>query len=196
MRQAYYRLAVNSQTTAYFSLCLRPANLALLHDRNQSRDQNARLSANIVENVFMKFEYPDSVSWEKAFTHVQECPFSGVISHEVILNGLQAFRDYRQMVSKESGRLAEARVIGSAKSLVHEVDLIIRRLISGYLKGFAGDNKGARAKELNATKAGILGQLRCLAIAENCQLYFELNELFVRSDFEELEVLIREKLNI
>ncbi len=196
MRQAYYRLAINSQTVAYFSLCLKPTNLKLLNDRNQSRDQSARLPPHIIQNIFTKFEYPDKISWEKAFTHVEEYPSSDNISSELILNGLQAFIDHKQIISKESIRVDKEKQTGSVKTLIHEIDLIIRRLISGHLKDFAGNDKKLKAAELNATKSDILNRLRCLSIPENCHMYFELNELFLRTDFEELETMIRHKMNI
>lgn len=197
MRQIYYRLALNLQCT-YFNFCLKPEDLDFLKYRNSNRPLEDRLTHGTIENIFQKFEYPYNIVWEKNFCHVQKVPEIAQSDLElgIILEGVVKFNNFLVKNKNENERLMISRCYGSVKSLVHECDLVLRKLITNCIADLETTDKSKKAIALSKAKAKVLNQLKNLKNKENCDFYFELSSFILRSDYEEFENMLRTKLFI
>lgn len=195
MRLGFYRLA-NDSACGYFNYSLQPPSLDLLINRNKTRPFEENLSENIVENIFNKFEYPEQVSWEKEFSYVEKFD-SGLNvdeKYECIMNGIERFFLFLNKQKEESNNLEIARMHGKATSLVHEADLVLRQLISNFMKSSTLKDKGSRGGELNKKKSQILKELRNVDGVESLQFYFELNNFLTASETDNFENVLKERL--
>lgn len=197
MRLIYFRLACNHRSS-YFNYCIRPVDLDFLIHRNDTRDPEQKLNTLIIENIFAKFEYPNKIRWEQDFCHVQmEQEPSMFIDDKlnVIMSGLQRFTEYLLAVREEKAVLQESRAKGQIKSLVHEADLVLRKLIGSSLSSEV-TNKAQLARHLNQNKSNILNGLRQLDKGDNCEFYFKLNSLLLNSESNQFEDELKRKLLI
>ena len=195
MRLGFYRLATYS-ASGYFNYSLQPPNLKLLIDRNKTRPFEENLSENIVENIFDKFQYPDQVSWEKEFSFIEKSSSSLSVKerYDNIMRGIEGFFTYFNLQKEESNKLEIARMHGKATSLVHEADLVLRQLISSYMKSATIKDKGSKGSELNKKKVQILKELRNMDGVESLQFYFELNNCLIASETMNFEKMLKERL--
>lgn len=197
MRLMYFRLASN-HNCSYFNYCIRPVDLDFLIHRNKTRDPEQKLNTSIIENIFSKFEYPNKMRWEQEFCHVQmeqEPSMSIDDKLNVVISGFQRFTEYLLVTEEEKAVLQQSRAKGQIKSLVHEADLLLRKLISSSLSG-TETNKAQLARQLNTNKNNILNGLRQLDKGDNCEFYFKLNSLLLSSEGNEFEDELKRKLLI
>ena len=192
----YFRLAFNHKFS-YFSYCIRPIDLEFLMHRNDSRCTEQKLSSLIIENIFSKFEYPNRIVWEQDFCYIQtdEEPIKSIEDKSnVIMSGLQKFNEYLVIVQKEQAVLEESRTTGEVKSLVHEADLVLRKIVSSTLIAANSVDKVQLAQQLNTNKNRVLNELRRLESLENCALYFKLNSLLLSSEKKEFEDELKRRI--
>ena len=181
MRSVYYRLACHQDKVNYFSYCLKAHTLEFLINRNRSRPADEQLEDRVVESIFNKFDHPDRVGWEREFSHVQMSSYSTSLDHEIvvdiILNGLERFK-----VFKLTNQTKELVLRKNTKSVLHESDLTLRKLINTKLREVSVDQKAYQAMQLNQIKANILSRLRHLNDNQNIELFFNLHDSLLNTD--------------
>lgn len=194
MRHTFYKEALETNYSSYFSLSFKAEELNFLLSRNISRDPDAKLSESIVRNIFDKFEYPNEVDWEKKFSKCElinknldfsDNLFDGLI--KIVLRNHESFLILKkQQISlkeiKEKNRLnGEA----SSQNLVHQCDLILRKLIKAKICNANKNDLKIYSQKLNTRKAQILEMLKnpqskihtkCINMIDLSQLETELGK--------------------
>lgn len=154
MRLSYYRLAL-SKNCSYFIYFFKAPNLEFLINRNRTRALNQRLDETIIENIYNKIELPKD--WELEFSYC-ELNYDLATAFQLITNGLKRFDQHSAFVKEQ--KAIELEVKPAVFNLVHESDLIMRRLINTKLSQVNVVEKASLAKKLNSLKTSILAEIR------------------------------------
>ena len=180
MRHAYYKLAIELEC-GYFTFCFRASELSFLFGRNKSRELSKQLDESIIENVYAKFEFPKD--WEVNFSRVLDVDTNFSLNSEylissvcLIIRKMNEFSSYLDKLKLEMSVKAEQNC-SNKLNLVHESDLILRKLIGARLSSLDLDKneKAKLAVELNKAKMNILNSLK-LNESENYGLICLFNE--------------------
>ena len=132
--------------------------------RNKSRELSQQLDESIIENVYAKFESPKD--WEVNFSRVIDVDTKFSLNSEYLISSvclivrkINEFSSYLDELKLEMSVKAES---SSKLNLVHESDLILRKLIGARLSGLDLDKSGKAklAAELNKAKTNILNSLK------------------------------------
>jgi tRNA uridine 5-carbamoylmethylation protein Kti12 len=168
MRYSFYKLAIELKC-AYMSFCFKAENLNFLISRNFNRDHAKKLDQKVIENIFEKFEYSNRNEWESFFSRVELINESFRIdktylinSSEFILNKMKEFGEFL-----DTRKLAELIQVNhqndeKALKLVHECDLVLRKLISEKISTNQLDKKvrSIMGQELSKKKSKILNEIK------------------------------------
>ena len=170
MRYDFYRFALRNEF-GYFNCCLYTNQLDFLYERNLTRPSDKRLDERIIENIANKFECPDKIDWEKDYSlmlNAQSDDHNLDELRKTIVFKTSAFRRRSNELKRSLEEEAKASLLeqqlreSSEKNIVHESDLVIRKLISMKLlvmKEFSSEEKAVVARKLNANKITLLSQL-------------------------------------
>jgi O-phosphoseryl-tRNA(Sec) kinase len=165
MRYEYFKLARDTDSCSYYCICLKTLDLDLLLTRNAKRIGSARLDQAVIERMLAKFEYPrDELEYEREFTFTETInPGMMSVSFEalwgLIVNAHTRFRIFVETKRANEAEKLERSKLGreSARNLVHECDLILRRLVSARLGATA---EAASRKTILESKSRILAELK------------------------------------
>ncbi|CAF0743780.1 unnamed protein product [Brachionus calyciflorus] len=185
MRHLYFKSALSQEFSSFFSLCFKTSNLEFLLERNQTREPNAKLENTIIQNIFSKFEYPNRIDWESKFSKVdlvdENIEFFGLHFEnliKILLENHHNFSEFRcEKVLEEKNK--ELNLINGQKScqnLIHECDLILRRLVKTKLsEAYYYDKKELKnmAENIHKNKSKILERIKDL----KSELYLKLVNL-------------------
>jgi tRNA uridine 5-carbamoylmethylation protein Kti12 len=181
MRFKYYQLA-RQETCSYYCICFKIKkldNLLKLNQIRSSSDDSFRITDTIIENMFLKFNYPDLVRWEK-----DSCL---IIEYDEFFEIEGLFLKVLDTVGKlfESCNLAgcltnEILTNDGNVNIKHQSDLIFRRLVKQCIEsGDKNNNKNEFARNLNKIKNDVLEKLS----KKNDDLYVKLDDLFRQNLF-------------
>lgn len=198
MRYAYFKLAIELEC-GYFAFCFRASELSFLLARNQSRELSQQLDESIIENVYAKFECPKD--WEVNFSRVIDVDASFRLNSEYLISSacliVRKMSEFSSHLDKLKLEVSVKAEQSSKLNLVHESDLMLRKLIGTRLSGLdlAKSEKVKLAAELNKAKTNILNSLK-LNESENYGLICLFNENRFDLIERELELkLFRSELN-
>lgn len=185
MRFKYFQLA-KRENCSYYCLCFKIRTLDKLIRLNKNRsmhsvDECFKITETIIENMFTKFNYPNTVKWEKEVSQIVEYEEN----FELELDIYKLFENVFDVISKllssfnlsnlTNDDLLAANTVANCShnvNIKHQSDLIMRRLVKECVD--AEDDKRKAALKLNRVKSYILEKLN----KKTDDLYVQLNDLF------------------
>ncbi|RNA10740.1 L-seryl-tRNA(Sec) kinase [Brachionus plicatilis] len=196
MRYTFFKTALESNFSSYYCLSFKAKSIDFLLFRNNSRDPDAKLSESIIRNIFDKFEYPDEVDWEKKFSkcelidknlHFNETLFEELTenlfqNHESFL-AMKKEKIYQKQIEEKNRQNGET----SCRNLVHQCDLILRRLVKENLVSANRSELNLISQKVNARKAQLLEAIKnpeseihkkIFKLNDLCQIETELKKIF------------------
>jgi len=168
MRYSFFKLAIDLEC-AYVSFCFKSESLELLLERNSNRETPKQLKNSIIKNVWEKFEFPNENIWEINFSRVELVTKTfkigeSYLSESVveILDKMNKFYDF--LAERKLNEINKTnRQIESEQSfsLIHECDLVLRKLIGEKLS-LIGDKKekNVAAQKFSISKNLILNEIK------------------------------------
>lgn len=184
MRIKVYQMAKNERIS-YLSIYFPIKDLNSLLKRNENRVE--QVEPHVIENILTKYESPKDISWEidKSYeVKENQCSFK-----DLIILTMHLFKECNIKNNVESQVEKQLSIEANLKSLKHNADLIIRKLISSELSKCTFD-KAKLASELNLRKSQLLNKLNILN--ENSQILINLNKYLTYKNQLEFENLIKE----
>jgi tRNA uridine 5-carbamoylmethylation protein Kti12 len=173
MRLPFYKMCL-ANSCAYFCHAFRAEQIETLFEHNASRTKEKQIDESIIENIHSKFELPSRIAWEKDFSleHCVEKSMKLVKQAEFESELAFVSSKNEQFMSlidelREREQRAELSRQANRTSLIHECDLILRKLLSEKMAmhGTQVDvnnkqHKSAEASRLNSLRVSILSELR------------------------------------
>lgn len=208
MRLPFYKMClINS--CAYFCYAFRAEQIAILFERNANRTKEKEVDKSIIENIHSKFESPSGIAWEKDY--FLECCVDNAMmklvdqtqfeSHLAFISSKN--EQFMGLIDELQEREQQVELSRQANrtSLIHECDLILRKMLSEKMAmhGAQIDSnnkqlKSAEANRLNSLRVNILNELR-----ESEQVFAELNRALcanLASSPQEKSELLKKQLEL
>jgi tRNA uridine 5-carbamoylmethylation protein Kti12 len=192
MRHSFYKVCCLATNCSYFSICFKTQNVDLLFERNSARELNSRVEKDVLVNIFDKFEYPKE--WESKCSMIVEEPIGlSCFDLEAILSAVIANHcTFIEFLDERKKEMPSHITNDAARSLLHECDLILRKLVREKLNAtmlVVAEKKEIEriGRELATKKTNTLNQIK----ANDSELYTKLNAL---SDFNLIENELRSKI--
>jgi len=169
MRLPFYKMCL-ANSCAYFCHAFQAEQIETLFERNANRTNEKQVEQSVIENMHAKFEPPSRIVWEKDFSLeqfvdksiklVDQTQFESDLAF--ILNKNEQFMSLIDELRERERRVELSRE-ANRTSLIHECDLILRKLLSEKMQHdvqLESNNKSAEARRLNALRVSILRELR------------------------------------
>ncbi|XP_013117133.2 L-seryl-tRNA(Sec) kinase [Stomoxys calcitrans] len=133
-------------------------NLATTMERNASRDASVRIPENVFHKMVLNLECPDVQKnyWEEnTFTlHTEDC-----LKQQFIFSNIIRFLN-KLFDNPLKPTEANSKHAPTKQSLVHDLDLVMRKRIGSSVNAIAKCNKGRLAFELNNKRKEILKEFQ------------------------------------
>ena len=188
MRLIYYRLALESDM-AYLCICLKSTNLQFLYERNKQRASNDKLPLTVIQNIFNKFDYPDKIVWEKDFFQIFNIQEKQIEINENLLNEILKHLDnFNSNLPNIKLKYVKEEIVNNApKNLVHESDLVLRKLTSQILQTNSKLDKKEKSKFANELLTKAKHELLSKIKLESPR---DLNEALLNQSLSEFESIL------
>jgi tRNA uridine 5-carbamoylmethylation protein Kti12 len=204
MRLPFYKMCL-ANGCAYFCHVFRAEQIQTLFERNSNRTKEKQVDHSIIENIHSKLELPSGTAWEKDYSLAHYVEDSMKFADQTQFESDLAFissKNDQFMALIDELREREQRVELSRQanrtSLIHECDLILRKLLSEKMATCVGrvesKNKSNEAGRLNSLRLNILNELR-----ESEDLFNELNQAIgadLASNPQTKSELLKKKLEL
>jgi tRNA uridine 5-carbamoylmethylation protein Kti12 len=208
MRHIYFHLAMNMPLCSYACLSLETKNIAYLQERNAFRPNEQRVDTTVVEHIWQRYDSPLKVDWEHAYSF--KVPVEGpedltsFCSEESLSRFFDALKDMAHQFTTIKNATTETakKQQPEPNNMLHECDLLLRRLISASLReqqlqNVTKEKLELMAKTLNENKNKIMQELRHCETAKQethkkgdafmiATLYASVNECFDKSKTDSL----------
>lgn len=168
MRYKYYQLA-KDKLCSYYCVCLKVNDLNNLLELNHKRNEQynnteSALSDTIIENMFIKFNYPDQINWEKPHSIIIDYNydlFNEIDFNQLYSNLLTKINELFLKFNLFNASIAceKSDYIDKNLNIRHQSDLVLRRLIKQEIEKTDVNTKQELAIKLNKTKTVLLQQL-------------------------------------
>jgi tRNA uridine 5-carbamoylmethylation protein Kti12 len=161
MRWNTIQLAIKLDCS-YWCVCLRNDSLDVLLERNACRLVDEQVDPIIIESMFEKFEYPIG-KFESEFSMITTSSIDEKFFMDLTIKlialvaefNLASFIHGKSSIERD---LVMSRQVTST-NLVHQTDLILRKMIGKYMKSICHDKASVVAAKLAERKKDILGCL-------------------------------------